>query len=371
MANSLGFWANIDIETQLHFNLWKLPYKNKKRDEDYKHFLDIGLLLKAGDSYIKDTDLTIRIFIPFHIEKKDFYDLSNIIKDKHLLNAIFNRPLSYKESKEDGIYLINDEENGTQSFFMKILDNTIINKLKDNYSEIIINIDKKFIESKSLYIRFRLNLFQEKFSTYVQDNDYLLKTAYKKEELVEFRINELRNLSDEIQDIYTKSANKIKIIQLHYFLVRGNDANLVLSHKSFKRCRSVEHNIWQIYIDDNNCDLKDNKSILSYHWSESDDGLGIQHYGAFAKFSYTRSDRLKLYLFIFVIFTIILELIANGLYDLITETNNAVIDVFAITLMLALLIPSLYYLSKIGYHLIKEFFEFLKFIICCSNKKGD
>ncbi|MFX4238775.1 hypothetical protein [Aliarcobacter butzleri] len=366
MANSLGFWANQQIETQIHFNLWKLPYKKKKRDEDYKHFLDIGLLLKSNTD---NTDLTIKIFIPFHIEKKDFFDLSSTIKDKHLLNAIFNRPLSYKKSKLEGSYFIKDEKNNSQSFFMKTLDNIIINKLKDQYSEIIINVDKRFLESRDLYLRFRLNLFKEKFSTYVQDNDYFLKTAYKKEELVEFRINELRNLSDEIQDIYTQNTNKIKITQLHYFLVRGNDANLVLSHKPFKRCRSVEHNIWQRYINDKNCDLKDNKSILSYHWSELSDV--IEHYGAFAKFSYTRSDRLILYFFIFVILTITLELIANGIYDLITETNNAIIDVFAIILMLTLSIPCLYYLSKIGYYVVREILKFLKFIICCPKSEGD
>lgn len=369
MANSLGFWTDSEVDVNLHFNLWKLPYKKKKRDEEHKYFLDTGLLLKKSEI---SEDLILKIFVPFSLENQNFLDLSEImIKDKHLLNATFNRPLVCVRDNVRNRYFIKDEDNVNESFFMHTLKdgNIKIIKYDKEYSEITIKINKEVLKEKDTYIRFRVNLLSEKFSTYVQDDDYFLKSAYKKEELVEFRINELRNLSIKIQDFFANELNKIKVTQIHYFLVRSNDANLILSHKAFKRCRSVEHNIWQQYINDENCDLKDNKSILSYHWSESGDD--IPHYGAFAKFSYTRSDRFKLYLFIFIFVSIILELVANGIYDLITGPKNAIIDVFTIMIILLLLIPSIYYLLKFGYHTVKEILNFLKFIICCRDDKGD
>lgn len=370
MANSLGFWTDQEIKTDLHFNLWKIPYKRKK-DEEHKYFLDIGILLKKENL---NDDLRLKIFIPFHFENKDFHDLSRImIKDDHLLNATFNRPLTYNDESIENHFLIVDGENQKHSFYIQLLKDIQIKKWERPYTEIEFKVDKSKLKEKDIYIRFRLDLLNEKFSTYVQDNDYLLKTAYKKEELVEFRINELRNLSKEIQDFLAEKVNHIKITQIHYFLVRSNDANLVLSHKSFKRCRSVEHDIWQGYIDDKNCNLKDNKSILSYHWHEINKNpeQDILHYGAFAKFSYTRTDRFKIYIFIFILVSIILELIANGLYDLITGQKNVIIDVFTIFVMLLLLIPNLYFILKFGYNTIKLILSFFKFIICCPNDKGD
>lgn len=367
MANSLGFWTNKEINTDLHFNLWKLPYKKKKRDEEHKYFLDIGILLKKNEL---DNNLIIRIFVPFKLDEKDFYDLSNImIKDNHLLNATFNKPLVYDKDDVKDRYLIIDEENKDDSFYIYLIKNKTI-KYCNDHSEINIRINKDIIKDKNTYLRFRLNLVDEKFSKFVHERDSFLKSAYKKEELIEFRINELRNLPKNAQEFFSKELNSINITQIHYFLVRGNDANLVLSHKSFKRCRSVEHEIWQKYINDDRCSLNDHKSILSYHWSESNDS-GIQHYGAFAKFSYTRTDRFITYFLLFVLISIVLELVANGLYDLIKDTNNPIIDVFSIIIMLTLLIPSIYFILKYSYKTLKIILKFLRFVICCPKNDGE
>lgn len=357
MAKSLGIWCADELNIDLHFNLWKLP--SQKDHKNYEYFLDVGLNVRKDSIIESNTDL--KLYLPFSIVEDQFLCLATcLIQDDNLLNSIFNKPLSYDDTKSNSsCFFIQDNQKRIDSFFINSLKDTKIKK-NSNYSEIKIPIKYKKLAKNSQYYRFRIYLKGEKFTKLVQEKDIWSKASYKEEELIEFRVNEIRNLHGDIQSVFALNPNKIKIQNIHYFLVRNNEVDLILSHENFKRCRSVEHDIWQQYIEDTGCDLNNSKSILSYHWVAKAQNIDspIEHYGTFAKFSHTKYDRFWIYLGFFIVASLGLGVLGEAVYDLNGKFGE----------MLTLIILFL----TIGYVILKlcyNFFTWTKSLFCCLCEK--
>ncbi|RXJ77208.1 hypothetical protein CRV03_05855 [Arcobacter sp. F155] len=366
MASSLAFWTDQKVTAYLHFNLWQLPQKKTRfSTTSLKDFLDVGILLEKNN--INKKNIKLNIFIPFKFEEECFKDLSKVLTNDNLLDAIFNKPLTCQSEPTSLCYTVENEDKTIEFLILNIGDPSLVNINKCNDGTYLsILIPTYLLKTNNMYIRFRIMLNKDtNFSEYVNDGDSLLRSNYRKEELVEFRINETRNLPKDLQSTLKSSPNQIQLKEIHFFLVRENDAHLELSHDRFKRCRSVETNIWETYIKDVNCDLENIKRILSYHWCEKakppnkDKGRikYIEHYGTFAKFSYTSTDTIVYYILIFLLISFTIELTANyisSIWEI--SASIALVDLPIIAFIGSIIVLLIYALCKFMFTKTKPFF---------------
>lgn len=320
MASSFGFWLEkqdsfqnkpLGINSELHINYWALPDENI-------HYIDIGVKL---NNVFKDDQLSSKItgvyfYLPF--EKKYVeYDgeLGTIVcKDSELLSAIFNSyvtDISYVAGS--GIYKITlpggkdmnfftqiDEENGDGESGVKI------GELKDK-REVGVKLffpiklfTRAIDEDIPTYFRFRIKLLNIKalsrISNITKTKVPTLFGDFSKIEVIDFRINEARNLPYKIRE---KIIDFESINVIHFFLIREAISEFKVSHSNYERCRVLETELWDKYLDIDN--TKSQKLI--YHWKQKTPGnptedelleknrkgdksdLFINHFSAFAKFS--------------------------------------------------------------------------------------
>ena len=163
-------------------------------------------------------------------------------------------------------------------------------------------------EFRTDYFRFRIKLSQD--SKNILGPEYSPKGSFitnyfNSTEMIDFRINEPRNLPSKIR---AKLNESLKLKQVHFFLIRDANAEFKMSHSKYKRCRILENNIWKKYLKlgvptshwwerklKKHCRISFSKlklpeQMLIYHWAENsnDDykkGALIDHFSAFAKFS--------------------------------------------------------------------------------------
>ena len=347
MLKSLAFWSTKEVKSELHFNLWKIKHN---KQNIYKYFLDIGIKLKKES--LPSSKLKLFINLPIIInEENKIEDLSKIlIQDQDLLEAIFNKPIQYTGDGTGDIFNITNDKDTTFLSLLSLASKITIEQKDIDNTTISISFKEDIVTNINgdIYCRFRIRLDNiNSFSQEIKDNDNLLKSAYKEEELVEFRINEVRNMPDKLKAHFRKHGNLLKIRQIHFFLVRDNQANLVLSHEEFIRCRSVEADLWQKYINDEEYTLNNNKKVLAYHWAkmQKKDEDDIEHYSSFAKFSYSKYDRLLLYIGIFILIGITLEVFGSLVYDELTDnTENKYLPIWQLAIYF---ISTLYVIIKI------------------------
>ena len=60
------------------------------------------------------------------------------------------------------------------------------------------------------------------------------------------KVNEIRNLPKEIRNNIT---NKSYINKIHLFLIRDGKSEFKMAHDSYKRCRILESELWDKYLD--------------------------------------------------------------------------------------------------------------------------
>jgi len=341
MGYSLGFWLESKQKNQrtealkntveLHINYWSIE------SQDKFHYLDIGVKLKLND---KDNLESINFFFPFNISLDDYMaNLGEIIcSTDYLLELIFNENLKstiegqnykdvsfegdnsilrvYKElditNNDDTIRLIPNGNDTTSLIFSKKL-------IKTKENEQSVNIDH--------YFRFRLRLTPEnvlKLSQNYAPQDRHILSRFEKMEVVDFRINELRDLPGSVCNVVNKDFT---LKQIHFFLIRDINDELKLAHTDYKRCRLLEKKVWQDYLVFSDEKLELPQQMLIYHFSEckkkDDKYLHIERFNAFAKFS--RLKITKSGIFIFALSVIILgslgSLLANLLSFIFSKLN--------------------------------------------------
>ncbi|WP_455292733.1 hypothetical protein [Vibrio parahaemolyticus] len=317
MASSLGFWldkkdsysnnGNLEINSELHINYWVLPNEGI-------NYLDIGVKLtnKPNAGNIESKIKSIVFYLPF--EKKHIeYDseLGNVVcSDHELLSAIFNsyvtetsyitgsgiHSISLPDNKKMKFYTQIDQENGDGVKGVKISE---LNDKKEKGVQVTFPMDLFNAELESnvpIYFRFRIKILDNKainrISNVTKSKAPTILGDFSKIEVIDFRINEARNLPYKIRK---KVIDFQSINVIHFFLIREATSEFKVSHSDYKRCRLLETELWDKYLG-----LKDTKSQkLIYHWKQktvgniSDDNedcdskseLFINHFSAFAKFS--------------------------------------------------------------------------------------
>lgn len=345
MASSFGFWLekkdsfkneSLGINSELHINYWSLPDENI-------HYIDIGVKLHNvfTDTQLSSKITGIYLYLPF--EKKHIkYDgeLGTIVcKDSELLSAIFNSYVtgtSYVAGS--GIYKITLPGGKDMNFFTQIDEENgdgesgvQIGELKDK-REIGVKLffpiklfSRAINEDIPTYFRFRIKLLNEnalnRISNITKAKVPTLFGDFSKIEVIDFRINEARNLPYKIRE---KIIDFESINVIHFFLIREAISEFKVSHSNYERCRVLETELWDKYLDIDN--TKSQKLI--YHWKQKTFGnltkdelleknlkgdradLFINHFSAFAKFSSSTIPRKAI--IIAVVFSILIG-VASGL----------------------------------------------------------
>ncbi|MCX7097709.1 MAG: hypothetical protein NTV43_07360 [Methylococcales bacterium] len=300
MAKSLAFWLegskkeNTSIE--LHFNFWRLNMGSKKEEINY---LDVGVKFKC----LENID-SIKIFFPFKITKDNYVDSlgRTLSENKELIAAIFNaRVDSLKTVSQNvvDICFVNNKKDTLRVFSqIELSEQGSSNGVNITHQDggSILSFPKNLIICSTNgknddifgYFRFRIKLNSEDKKSISQlyvSKDAKFLSRMESIEIVDFRVNEVRNLP---QKIVSCLSNDSCITSVHFFLIRETNSEHKLSHSEFKRCRILEKNLWDSYLSVPS-DISIPDQMLIYHWKEPlqklDEQKYLDNFSAFAKFS--------------------------------------------------------------------------------------
>jgi hypothetical protein len=343
VARSLAFWLenlcsnNIESaqikknQVELHFNFWSLK-------KDKISYLDIGVRVSNVCKFG-----SINFYLPFDSDRLRYVPQlgKTVCENTNLISAIFNCPdIFIQPNSNQGFYDIDFTSRRNERpirFYTQLLVATEnspggvqISPQSDNENK---GCNLKFPSNlftldpeRDLYFRFRINLNDEdekSISTIYEPTWSSFTNYFEVSEIIDFRVNESRNLPDKVKSNLTDSSYLRKI---HFFLIRDTLSEYKMSHSIYNRCRLLESDLWDKYLgvnDQNGSNQVNNnkKQMLIYHWKEikKDDDNGIDHFSAFAKFSdRTISGRQVLIVVVIIIFFGTLSgLLANNLPNLI------------------------------------------------------
>lgn len=304
MTQSLAFWvenssknAFSSVALELHFNYWHLP-------DDKINYLDIGILI-SGKSKSFDS---INVYLPFKYNIKNYISTlgDKVVESEELISAVFNNDVSnitpIRECSAKHIVFSEQKDNEGIVFFTNLSHETSENRvlIKEDregdqigtiikFSNKIFNCSEEYKE-KNWYLRFRYVLEKEdidNISREYKSKDSLITYYFEKSEVVDFRVNESRNLPKTIRE---KVATCRNIHKVHFFLIRNESSEFKIGHTDYDRCRILEDKLWDTYL----CENKDPQiktKMLIYHWKTTT-GKKVDYFSAFARFV-TRKVRWK------------------------------------------------------------------------------
>lgn len=346
MAKSLAFWleGNNSKKTniELHFNFWSLN-DNEKHSINY---LDVGVkfLGAATAEYIK-------VYFPFLVPKEKYVSsLGAIIcGQSQLLPAIFNTNVkSVNPGPERTDSTFQNEQDSKLRFHWQIeLGNpgegvSLEDVVDANDSGTILSFPMKLFRNSTVdfpneeerpnYFRFRVKISNDDKNTLSQtyrSKDAKVLSRLESTEVVDFRVNEIRNLPPKIR---SRLESDSCITAVHFFLIRETHSEHKLSHTEFKRCRVLEKSLWDPYLrTDPRSNLTIPEQMLIYHWKESvtnEDGSEtlryLDNFSAFAKFSKTTVSTATLAGFILTIIAlgVISGVTGNFLYGALVSSEE-------------------------------------------------
>jgi hypothetical protein len=293
---------------EMHVNLWKLPSIRKK---EFERFIDIGLLITNAKS-IKE----LCIFYPTKIDKSQVIDLGDKIvnsSDVKLLNTLFNANYNKVQISNSNYWEINNSLNEKLFSIYKLESSNITVSELNSGTKISICFKGKIQDNT--YIRIRINHdYTSLFSHIDKPSNAIFQSAFSKTEIIDFRINEARELSNELlQDIDTE-GDIYFFSKIHFFFICSSREEFLFSHVPFISARQLEKDRWKDYIGLDN--IKD-EAILAYHWKVKQDDKPINDFNALVQTKYENNTRRTIvkYIIILMILTIIFNLLSNVIYD--------------------------------------------------------
>jgi hypothetical protein len=280
-----------ELGIELHLNLWKLNKKNGRKIVGIKNFLDIGIMIEKPDNVAN-----IYIFLPFRITKSKIEDLGRYFKNNDLLDAIFNQRLNAIPSDQPKTLSINDHDKNKFFIYMIDIKNDVRMPAK-NYGGSIINIKVSIGEDiKPIYYRIRINSDKlEGLYTRYKPESQWLESHYTNNELIDFRVNEKRNLDNSLLEEMHNSG-EVFFNNVEYFVMREFKYDYVSSHQEMIRSRKLEADLWKPYVG-NDCECG---NIIAYHWKWD----RVPGFNAFVKYKFVASDiktKILFCLFLFLI----------------------------------------------------------------------
>jgi hypothetical protein len=292
-----------NTEVELHFNYWSLKEKRKwysplrllPENKGKIRYLDIGVrITNASDSE------SVNFYLPFEITSMVYrHELGEkICKNNELISAVFNCPIESISPQRSTAYCDIDfsqkKDERPIRFFTQLEVSSKGVKIEPITTEkrhkgCVITFPKSIFEhteGRDSYFRFRIELSQSDEKSILNVDKPFFRAVtndHEVSEIVDFRINETRNLPVEVSKQLTSSASLKKI---HFFLIRDSRSEHKMSDANYKRCRILENDLWGEYLelDPERKARKFDDPMLIYHWVSSDKN-GIDHFATFSKFS--------------------------------------------------------------------------------------
>lgn len=306
----------------LHVNIWELPAKSRCIFRPAKSgcCVDFGLLIK---NYKRLS--SVMITIPFVIGLNDFEDLSHMLSGPELCNAIFNRVASVTIIKGQNL-------NGSSSYILKVPDvmpngailypltETNIVTRESSFSRIDLNLKTLTLQTEQakledLYIRFRIKgeTLEKQLLSPITKTNWFLESGFKKTEMIDFKINEIRNTDQAIIDYTRKEGFISASFQRVYFFIMEAATNGVDATGISAKCRKLE-NIWEKYINE------PVSNMVAYQWEkyakEEDGGpKAFQSYSQLTKVTYSGTNWKIIAVYLGAV--LVLSILSNWFYDLI------------------------------------------------------
>lgn len=319
-SSGIGIWSDqFETRAKVHINFWKF---DRTMQADC-HFLDIGVLLQKISPSNGEAEIfspVIKLYFPFPIDKKEIEDLYEKTVIKGSIYLIFNKSdLTVNICEPQGYAQISNLLPDKDVYASAIPRIEVCPK---DHQTVTLEMAKSLKKDDNAYLRIRVYLNQDTtkfFSQKFRPRTSFLLPSFSEIEHVSFNINERRSLPSTISTDIVKK--KFQMTAVDFFLVRESEASLLSQYSPFKRCRELEHNIWSAYLP---TDAKDFNIKLAYHWQEKinneQSGEYIEHFGAFAKFSYN-NDGLNV-IIMYLAIALFLGILAGSGGNLISDSNT-------------------------------------------------
>jgi hypothetical protein len=225
------------------------------------NFLDIGIMLaNAEDS------THINIFIPNQLDKSNIQDLGRIFKDNtELVSAIFNEDYEVSARAHEKTIEVKNFD-ATPLFDIYMLDLESDMTIENQFGGSIIQIRiPEYLRNRKHYYRIRLKCsFAEQIGyVYTPPASSILEGAFFQTELIDFGVNEKRNLPGSLLETVSQNGN-VLFTKSHFFLMREASDDYIFSHKP-PGGRQLEKDIWKAYVGED----YSFEQITAYHWKEA------------------------------------------------------------------------------------------------------
>lgn len=295
-------------DVELHFNFWKIPNGTKK----HQKFLDIGV--KLDDTSNVES---LNLYFPKPVTQFDFEDIvSKFIDKADLVSAIFNENYKVTSDGTKKSYEITDSKNNFVFTVYKTSSNSDIVFQPNICNGTIVKI-RVLKQNRKLYYRFRLKgEFIDSLSIISKPTNAILESAFSEIEMIDFRVNEIRDLNQDLLEIIGKEV-LLKIRKQHFFFICSNEEEVIGNHQPFISCRNLENYRWNKYVDLPN---SKNNVFLAYHWTENNK----ESVSTLIKTKYEKNNwkTIGKYFLIAFIIAILIGLFTNWLYDLLMGVLN-------------------------------------------------
>lgn len=345
---SIAIWNTYNIRKKkddkivfdLHLNNWILPlnfprvyqsklflkaffsghFKNAFNDfskNNFKRFFDIGLKIKLIDcSKLK----SINIAFPSSVVLGDIAKLpSEIHSSPTTLNAIFNSRIQIISEQHVSYTEFTDLNSNDEYFWPKKRIWKIEKCEEDKGTYIKIDIppikhilqnsrDHKPSKNRYLYLRFRLlNNITNNFYEIEKPKDSLLKSAFSLTEIFDLRINEFRNVRDEVFNVISDQRGDLSSFnKCHCLIIRNSKDSLLFSSEIIAGARLLE-GYWNKYLATRY--HKYRNTFIAYHWktkSKEAQTVPLSSCHLLTKFSYKKNNSITILTYLFVLFLITL-----------------------------------------------------------------
>lgn len=295
-------------KVEMHINIWKLPLVKKK---EFERFIDIGILLNNAKS-VKE----LFIYYPTKIDKSQIEDLGVKIvnsTDDKLLNTLFNANFNKNQKANSDYWEITNSAKEELFSIYKLKESNIqVSELNHGTK---IGICLKGNVPDNTYIRIRIKHdYSSLFSHIDKPSNAVFQSAFSKTEIIDFRINEARDLSNELLEYVDTEGAFYFFSKIHFFYICSSREEFLFSHVPFISARQLEKDRWKDYIGHDN--VKE-EAILAYHWKVKQDDKPINDFNALVQTKYENNTKKTIvkYIIILMILTIIFNLLSNIIYD--------------------------------------------------------
>lgn len=253
MRGSLGVWAEPLRESEqllqpileLHINVWRdLPGGRSS--------IDFGFQLSELDNMNR-----MFLYVPARIGIDEIEDLSEVLKFRDTLSAVFNDTVEITKHNDDSFDISRND--GPEFRILELRPERDFDieyvPLPDEESGSVVKFSAGFCArirqspNGTAYFRVRVHLSPkngEIFYSYASPADSWLLSRFYRTELNEFRLNERRSFPDMIAN--WSRGSEFRISRVLYFLIRDFRYELLVQHAQFKRTRRLETKIWQDYL---------------------------------------------------------------------------------------------------------------------------